>query len=189
MKTNHRVNSLAFGAIVLLQFLGCGTASPAGAPQDQPSANDGINRCALLTDDEVTTALGPHKPGINDIGNVWGLQSCRWTSTLPPKSKAPEGWFDSVEVTDLRRSPAQKLRGKLATVSIRSNMGIMFSETIGRTLFSSSTRSSPADGPPNRSAAALSALSRFPAIPMDRPISVRSAKAERARAAERTRTR
>jgi hypothetical protein len=31
------------------------------------------------------------------VGNVWGLQSCRWTAQSSP-AKAPEGWHDAIEV-------------------------------------------------------------------------------------------
>jgi len=108
MKTISRKHSLAMGIIALCQLTSCGPAgstpehaqTDAPAPQKQASGtpSDGVNRCALLTDDEVNTAIGPHTPGSNDISNLWGLQSCRWTATTAPKSKAPEGWREAIEV-------------------------------------------------------------------------------------------
>jgi uncharacterized protein DUF3558 len=64
----------------------------------QPS---GPNRCALLTDDEIRDAIGPHAPGVNAPGNGWGLQSCRWNSKAGEKELADTGLImssDWVEV-------------------------------------------------------------------------------------------
>jgi len=108
VKTMNQEYSLALGVIALCLATGCGSAgsTPESSQKDAPALqkqvsagpSDGVNRCALLTDDEVNTAIGPHTPGSNDISNLWGLQSCRWTATTAPKSKAPEGWREAIEV-------------------------------------------------------------------------------------------
>jgi hypothetical protein len=60
----------------------------------EASAGDGdLDRCALLTRAEVAEAIGPHDGGTTDLGNQWGLMSCRWTATA-----AEEGWHDAIEV-------------------------------------------------------------------------------------------
>jgi hypothetical protein len=48
----------------------------------------GPDRCALLTDDEIREAIGPHAAGVNAPGNGWGLQSCRWIATNGKKDAA-----------------------------------------------------------------------------------------------------
>ena len=69
------------------------------ASQTQNTESGGLNRCALLTDDEVRNAIGPHGPGTSDLNNLWGLQSCRWIATTAQKAEGfPNGWFDLVEV-------------------------------------------------------------------------------------------
>jgi hypothetical protein len=55
---------------------------------DLSGETSGPNRCALLTHDEVRDAIGPHAPGVNGVGNGWGLQSCRWIATSGKKDVA-----------------------------------------------------------------------------------------------------
>lgn len=72
------------------------------------SQSEGINRCALLTDDEVKEAIGPHSPGMRDVSqltgkivsdNVWGFHTCQWTATTAQKFEGfPAGWFDKIEL-------------------------------------------------------------------------------------------
>lgn len=69
-------------------------ATAAAAPQ-----GGSLDRCSLLTDAEVRSAIGPHGPGDGGLGNQFGFQGCRWLATAPPTEKAPEGWRDSIEVT------------------------------------------------------------------------------------------
>ena len=56
------------------------------------------DRCALLKDGEIDTAIGPHAAGNIGVPNPWGNNSCRWVATNAPAVKAPEGWRDSIEV-------------------------------------------------------------------------------------------
>jgi len=59
-----------------------------------------LNRCALLTDSEVEEAIGPHHPGSTGLDNEYGIQGCRWIAATAAKIKgAPDGWFDTIEVT------------------------------------------------------------------------------------------
>ena len=72
------------------------------------SQSEGVNRCALLTDDEVKEAIGPHSPGMRDVSqltgkivtdNVWGFHTCQWTATTAQKFEGfPAGWFDKIEL-------------------------------------------------------------------------------------------
>lgn len=80
---------VAVAGVALL--VGAASAPARGAP---PRA--GIDHCALLTDAEVTEALGPHGRGNNGLPNEWGESSCRWTATNPAP-KHPE-WHDALEV-------------------------------------------------------------------------------------------
>src|SRR5437764_632998 len=109
MNAMNRPYFLPLGAIALSLLAGCGSAdsTPASARKSpaesaapaSTNATDGINRCALLTDDEINSLIGPHQPGSNDVSNEWGLQTCRWMATTAPKSKAPKGWREEIEVT------------------------------------------------------------------------------------------
>jgi hypothetical protein len=50
-------------------------------------AADGIDRCALLTDDEVSAAIGPHlggRAGSAAVQTQYGNASCRWVSRDAP---------------------------------------------------------------------------------------------------------
>lgn len=58
---------------------------------DLSGQTSALNRCALLTDDEVRDAIGPHGAGVNAPGNGWGLQSCRWLSASGQKEEAETG--------------------------------------------------------------------------------------------------
>jgi hypothetical protein len=91
---------------------GCGADSAATAAQTPASAAlaaalpgadgdspDGLNRCALLKDEEISASIGAHQPGMTSIENVWGLQSCRWIATTAQHLQGdPNGWFDLIEV-------------------------------------------------------------------------------------------
>lgn len=55
--------------------------------------------CTLLTDDEVTSAIGPHAAATSDLITTWGEHGCRWKSTTAQKMDGyPDGWFDAIEV-------------------------------------------------------------------------------------------
>lgn len=82
-------NALAIFGITLL-------LGGAGAAGRLPPARTLIDRCALLTDAEVTEALGPHGRGNDGVENEWGDSSCRWTATAAAP-KHPE-WHDALEV-------------------------------------------------------------------------------------------
>src|SRR5437867_3909189 len=87
---------------VLSVLAGCGSAdsapvqetSSSSRPPEPAGQRGRLNRCALLHDDEIQAAIGPHSPGSSEISNLWGLQSCRWKATTAQKSEAyPQGWF------------------------------------------------------------------------------------------------
>src|SRR5438552_7437473 len=105
-KETLRLLTMCAGVLVAGFNLGCGRAgsspesSTGGAPATsaaQPASDQaaGPNRCALLADQEVGDAIGPHTSGSSSLDNEWGLQSCRWTATTVRK----DGWTDSIEVT------------------------------------------------------------------------------------------
>jgi hypothetical protein len=109
-ETCHR----CFALLLITGLLsGCGAGTPASASR-QPTASaaaaaalpgadasspDGLDRCALLKDEEISTSIGAHRPGSSTFENEWGLQSCRWTATAAQRIQGyPDGWFDLVEV-------------------------------------------------------------------------------------------
>src|SRR5207248_6891300 len=90
-----RVTTIAAAVMTLSLLGGCGPST--AGEQDSKKSKDssvknsvgsqgqgpasqasGPNRCALLTDDEVRDAIGPHGPGSSDGRNVDGLRSCWW---------------------------------------------------------------------------------------------------------------
>ena len=78
---------------------GCGSDSADARPEDAAGAAPGLDRCTLLTDEEVEQAVGPHDGGKRDMDNTWGLGSCRWKATTAQVMEGwPDGWFDAIEV-------------------------------------------------------------------------------------------
>src|SRR4051794_30095987 len=68
--------------VALLSLLACNhtdsshTTHPSSAQAAQftlasQASDSGPDRCALLTDDEVRDAIGPHRAGISDVSNEW----------------------------------------------------------------------------------------------------------------------
>jgi Protein of unknown function (DUF3558) len=124
LNLHHRLLTAMIASLFLLA--GCRGSATSNTPQQDPPNKSSISqtqrplsaqhasldRCALLTDNEVQEAIGAHRPGSSDLNNEWGLQSCRWTATTAQKVDAyPDGWFDAVEVAvfdDLRVSWAQE---------------------------------------------------------------------------------
>jgi hypothetical protein len=129
MLLNHTLTGLMRGgsrgaplvaALCLLSGCGAGGPSTALAPnstgkdsspartQDASAQSRSPNRCALLTDDEVRDAIGPHGAGSSDINNEWGLEGCGWTASTAQKVEGyPNGWFDTVEVALFEGSEKQ----------------------------------------------------------------------------------
>lgn len=70
------------------------------------------DRCALLTDAEVTEVLGPHGRGNNGLPNEWGDASCRWTATNPAP-RHPE-WHDALEVAVFEANMVSWARGEMS---------------------------------------------------------------------------
>jgi hypothetical protein len=84
--------------LVMGLLASCGGAQPPSVQAAAPSAAaPALDRCALLKDDEVREAIGAHGAGVSDVGNEWGLQSCRWTATTAQKISGAD-WFDAIEV-------------------------------------------------------------------------------------------
>lgn len=94
-----RTRSQALVVCALVLLTGCGGgASADGDSAGSPSAGE-LDRCALLTDDEIGGAIGPHDSGNTSLSNEWGLQSCRWTATRAQNVEGfPDGWHDAIEV-------------------------------------------------------------------------------------------
>ena len=67
-----------------------------GAVRDGSSGE--LDRCALLTDAEITDAIGPHDTGSSSLSNEWGMQSCRWTATKAQNIEGLPEWHDAIEV-------------------------------------------------------------------------------------------
>jgi hypothetical protein len=105
--------------VCALVLTGCGGgASSDKADADRASAagSGELDRCGLLTDDEIVNAIGPHDGGSTSLSNEWALQSCRWTATRTQKMEGfPDGWHDAIElaVFDAAAAPLirQQVRG------------------------------------------------------------------------------
>jgi hypothetical protein len=77
------------------------TASEAPAnPSDTAGGSpDGLDRCKLVKDEEISASIGAHQPGMSSVENEWGLQSCRWMATrVQPRQGDPDGWVDRIEI-------------------------------------------------------------------------------------------
>ncbi len=106
--TRYRTSSQSLVGYALALLVGWGGAVSAGGPGER-------DRCALLTHAEIEGAIGPHKGGSTELGNEWGLQSCRWTATAAQKVEgSPAGWFDAIEVAvfDAARTPWARQQAK-----------------------------------------------------------------------------
>lgn len=87
---------------------GCGGGSPDAGAQEPADHTGGLDRCALLTDDEVEMAVGGHDGGKTGLENTWGLGSCRWKATAAQVMEAyPDGWFDAIEVGVFDEEPVK----------------------------------------------------------------------------------
>ena len=98
-----RSKALFVCALALLTGYGGGNAAdraPSGAGAGAAAAGQGeLDRCTLLTKDEIEKAVGPHDGGSTGLSNVWGTRSCRWTATrAQPQEGNPAGWHDAIEV-------------------------------------------------------------------------------------------
>ncbi len=96
-RSRARPDTLAIGMVLLLTACGGGGSSNAAASRAAVSGNV-LDRCALLTDDEIDAAIGPHGPGSSGLANEWALQSCRWTATLAQQVEGYPEWHDAIEV-------------------------------------------------------------------------------------------
>jgi hypothetical protein len=94
------------GAIATLVLLLGGASGP--WPPMHPVL---LDRCALLSDAEVTEALGAHERGYNGVENEWGNNSCRWTATNAA-AKHPE-WHDALEVAVWEANMVSWARGEM----------------------------------------------------------------------------
>jgi hypothetical protein len=113
-----RSQALRVCALVLLTSCGGGDSAQRTPGANASSAGTGeLDRCALLTDDEIKGAVGAHDGGSTGLANEWGTQSCRWTATkAQPMEGFPDGWHDAIEVAvfDATAVPLvrQQIRGE-----------------------------------------------------------------------------
>lgn len=81
----------------LLVLMGCGGGGSSGGNASASRSGE-LGRCELLTDAEITEAIGPHDPGSSSLSNEWGIQSCRWTATRAIHVEGLPEWHDAIEV-------------------------------------------------------------------------------------------
>lgn len=101
--------------VILLAAAACGdtTTNSSLVALATDSLQGELDRCALLTGDEVETAIGPHTGGSAQLDNNWGLQSCRWTATRAQKMEGyPDGWRDAIEVAVFEEVAESWARGE-----------------------------------------------------------------------------
>jgi hypothetical protein len=100
IRDRTRSPALVVCALVLLTGCGGGRSADSDTAGSPSAASKGeLDRCALLTDDEIGEAIGPHNSGSSSLSNEWGTQSCRWTATRAQTIEGfPDGWHDAIEV-------------------------------------------------------------------------------------------
>lgn len=104
--------TVALSAFTLIA--GCGLQGaqtiPAVNTFQPTSANNSSNasKCTMLNEAEVTAAISAHNAGISDLRNIWGLQGCRWVSTVTQKG----GSHDYIEVAVFNKDRESWARGQ-----------------------------------------------------------------------------
>lgn len=96
-------------ALILLAAAGLvtGCGDERSGTGGSAAARSDIDRCALLTDDEVAAAIGPHGGGSTgslERPNTWGEQGCRWTATASRTIEGLGNWSDAIEVAVFHRN-------------------------------------------------------------------------------------
>lgn len=128
---------------VTLAILGlsssCGSDSPDARAEEPTVGSLGIDRCALLTDDEVTQVLGAHDGGKADLGNTWGLGSCLWKTKGFPQGNAgliEVAVFDDEFVESSLRRDADRERADGFAVPVDApSAGALYNSTSGTLWF------------------------------------------------------
>jgi hypothetical protein len=123
------VTLLAAAALVA----GCG--DPGSGTGNNATARGDIDRCALLTDDEVGAAIGPHDGGSTgslDRPNAWGGQSCRWTATASRDIEGLGTWSDAVEVAVFQNNREDWARDQASGEPVEGlGEGALYDESYG----------------------------------------------------------
>ncbi len=76
----------------------CGQSSSSDVAE---SRGAGLDRCTLLTDEEVSAAIGAHHGGSSgslERPGLWGAEGCRWTSVTSREIAGYGNWSDAIEV-------------------------------------------------------------------------------------------
>jgi hypothetical protein len=94
---NTKIATTTISLILAMLLAACG---PAGSNDSQNQRTE-LDRCALLTDEEVLEAIGAHDGGSRgslDRPNHWGAESCRWTAAASREIDGYGAWSDAIEV-------------------------------------------------------------------------------------------
>lgn len=138
IRDRTRWQALVVCALVLLTGCGGGGSADSASSDSASTASAGeLDRCALLTDDEIGEAIGPHGRGNSSLSNEWGTQSCRWTATRAQTMEGfPDGWHDAIEVAafDAAAVPLvrQQVRGEPIAAFVE---GARYDNTYGELWF------------------------------------------------------
>jgi hypothetical protein len=94
-----------------------------------------IDRCELLTDEEVATVIGPHgggSAGSMDRPNAWGDQGCRWTATASRVIEGHGPWSDAIEVAVFHKNREAQARDEASGDPVDGlGEGALYDESYG----------------------------------------------------------
>lgn len=96
--SNTRLPVITLSLASAMLLIACGQA---GSTAISAGPRTALDRCTLLSDAEVTAAIGAHDGGSRgslERPNAWGSESCRWTATASRDIDGYGRWSDAIEV-------------------------------------------------------------------------------------------
>jgi hypothetical protein len=135
--------SRSAAAMLLLLASGltaCGeSATPENPAGPGATGRAGLDRCALLTDEESTAAIGPHHGGrVGDLERLtlWGSEGCRWTAVAVREIAGRGNWSDAIEVAVFDKTRESWHRGQAEGEPVEGlGDGALYNESTGELWF------------------------------------------------------
>ena len=132
----------AAAILVLLLATGlvaCGPSDSAAGPAGTAASRETLDRCALLSDEEVSAAIGAHHGGhAGDLErpSVWGGEGCRWTAVAVLEITGYGNWSDAIDlaVFDKSREPWYRAQAEGEPVD-GLGAGALYDESTGELWF------------------------------------------------------
>jgi hypothetical protein len=122
--------------LVAALLAACGEAGSAGAPQGRGA---GLDRCTLLTDEEVSEAIGAHDGGSSfDVERPGsGAEGCRWRAASSREIEGYGTWLDLVEVAVFDKAAESLYRDRAEGEPVEGlDDGALYNESTGELWFS-----------------------------------------------------